>query len=123
ELLLLSPDIDEPDPAVTVAGGDVDVGDLEFEFGVGGLRDDPLYELGGDALQPPALSHGDELEVARRGRIGELRHPLPSQDSGGKRAPDRPKVTAPDPGGHPHGATGVVGAGNSSEDVAAAVCD
>src|ERR1700754_1520316 len=116
-----SPDVDEPDLAIAVAGGGVGVGDLELEFGVGRLGDDALDELGGDALATSALGNGDELEVTRRGRIRELRHPLPSQDSGGKRATNNTEVAAPVRGRHPHGTPGVVGARDRSDDVTAAV--
>src|SRR6185437_15677348 len=123
EPLLVSSYVDEPDLAVTAAGGRVDVGDLEFEVGVERLGYDALYEPGGDALTSPTLGHCDELDVARRRRIVEPRHPLRTQDSRGQRASHDAQVAAPVRSFHLHGTPGAVGTGDGPDDVAAAVRD
>src|SRR5829696_1246859 len=95
ELLFLSFDVDEPDLAIALAGGRVDVGDFELEIRVVGLCDDALDELGGDALASATLGDGDEFDVARVGRVVELRCPLRSKDSRGQRASHQAEAAAP----------------------------
>src|SRR3981189_1580298 len=123
ELLFRPVDVDEPDLAIAVAGGDVDVGDLELEVGVAGLRDDVLDKPGGNALASGPLGDGDELDVARAVRVVEVRCPLWSKNSCGKCAAHEAKVAAPVSGAHPHGTAGAVRACDCPDDVAAAIRD